>query len=262
MSTITNSKNINKSPPNKIIASPLAVAHDGSQKKKEPPLTKQKVLNLGTSTMKVSTIAPSPPKNSSSIATSTLSDAEVAIALKNYNEEQNNKTKKLLSDLNTKRRSRQRKSIIVVNTGNPPRNIVPKLNFNNERVVSMTNNIENITNTNNVNSSISGILSPGIILSMPNESLNNNQQQQNIVYSKPVAAVVRQIVNNVSTTESLNSSPKSLSSSFSSLSKTAVPNFHQIYNKIIENNSKSSNDDIISDHNNDNSKRIFFILCI
>jgi len=204
--------------------------------------------------------------NSSIIVTSALNDADVAMALKQFNEEQNNKTKKLLSDLNTKRRSRQRKSIIVVNTGNPPRNIVPKLNFNNEHISSIVNNNENnninTMNVPNANSSISGILSPGIIQSMPSENLSNNQQtqQQNIVYSKPVAAVVRQIVNNVPTSESLNSSPKSSSSNFSSMSKTVVPNFHQIFTKIIENNSKSSNEDIVSDENNDLSKIILIIL--
>jgi hypothetical protein len=238
------------------VNSPLALTQESSQKKKEQNLPKQKNGNSAGSSM---TIHGNASLNSSVIISSAL-NPDVANALKQFSEEQNNKTKKLLSDLNTKRRSRQRKSIIVVNTGNPPRNIVPKLNFNlgNEHILSLTNNIENNMNNlgvTNVNSPSSGILSPSIIQGMSNENLNNNQQlQQNIVYSKPVAAVVRQIVNNVSTIDSLNSSPKSSSTSFSAQnSKTAVPNFHQIFTNLIENNSKSSNEDII----NNESKRLF-----
>lgn len=90
--------------------------------------------------------------------------------------EQSNKTRKLLSDLNsTKKRSRHRKQIMVVNTSNNNsslRNVLmPKLNF-----IDLSN--------------------------------GDNNQQQNIVLSGPVAAVARQIVNtnhSTSTTNSTNS---------------------------------------------------------
>jgi hypothetical protein len=49
--------------------------------------------------------------------------------LARINEEQTNKTKRLLSDLSSKRRSRQRKPIMVVNSGHPPRTMLPKLNI-------------------------------------------------------------------------------------------------------------------------------------
>ena len=144
------------------------------------------------------------------------------VLTKQFNEEQNNKNKKLLSELNMKRRSRQRKTIMVVNTGNSQR---------------------------------SGLLSPNVVApqlanGMNSESINNNQQQ-NIIYSKPVAAVVRQIVNNVSNSDSVNSSPKS-TNNFSVNSKAAVPNFHLLFNNLIE-SSPSNNNDALN-RNNDFGK--------
>lgn len=98
--------------------------------------------------------------------------------------EQSNKTRKLLSDLNsTKKRSRHRKQIMVVNTSNNNsslRNVLmPKLNF-----IDLSN--------------------------------GDNNQQQNIVLSGPVAAVARQIVNtnhSTSTTNSTNSIATTLKTS-------------------------------------------------
>lgn len=51
--------------------------------------------------------------------------------LARISEEQANKTKLILSDLGSKRRSRQRKPVMVVNSGHSPRAMLPKLNIMN-----------------------------------------------------------------------------------------------------------------------------------
>ena len=177
-------------------------------------------------------------------------------ALKQFTEEQNNKTKKLLSDLNTKRRSRQRKSIVVVNTGIPPRNIVPKLNFNlanSEQInsASAENMSKTLPNTAPAtNPTSNSILASTLVVSNENANNNTQQQQQNIIYSKPVAAVARQIVNSVATATSLadsaSSSPKSASNS-----KSAVSNFQQMFNILFESNTNANNNT-----NNSNTQEI------
>jgi hypothetical protein len=164
--------------------------------------------------------------------------------LQRITEEQSNKTKKLLSDLSTKRRSRQRK-IMVVNTGNPPRNMLPKLNLINGQQIIISSDLLSLNqnNNNSVNKPQSvTVLSPSIT---PNTSSNNlasmnsepqQQQQQNIVYSRPVA-VARQIVNNLP-----NANPAGNyavptfvqeTSVQASSSKTIIPSFHKAYSNLM-----------------------------
>ncbi|CAF0748523.1 unnamed protein product [Brachionus calyciflorus] len=76
--------------------------------------------------------------------------------IQSLNEQQTNKTKKLLSDL-PKRRTRQRKPIMVVNSSHSQRPMLPKLNLHNE---------------------------------------SDQPGQQNVIFSGPMAAIARQIVNN------------------------------------------------------------------
>lgn len=60
---------------------------------------------------------------------STILPLETVLA--SISEEQTKKTKLILSDLGSKRRSRQRKPVMVVNSGNSPKLMLPKLNINN-----------------------------------------------------------------------------------------------------------------------------------
>jgi len=80
-------------------------------------------------------------------------------------DEQSNNTRKLLSDLSCKRRSRQRKQIMVVNTSNSRMPSKPS---------SAVNSLQQ----------------------QQQAFVNEAGQQQNIVYSGPVAAIARTIVNN------------------------------------------------------------------
>jgi hypothetical protein len=243
----TNSKNINnKSPPDKLFPLLTHATQVSSQ-------TNQPILAV----VPIKTTAPIPSFSSSTssltsssrsvLVSSILNSSSVEHVLKQFNEEQNNKTKKLLSDLNTKRRSRQRKSIMVVNTGIPPRNIVPKLNFNNltsEQITSINNLTEgnNLGNNQSLNvhnfgspSRSGGISSPTVVTISENPHLLL-QQQQNIVYSKPVAAVARQIVNNVSMDVSVNSAPSStrpFSSGF--VDDLKHSDFNHMFANVIEN---------------------------
>jgi len=100
------------------------------------------------------------------------------------NEEQTSKTKKLLSDLNSKRRSRQRKQIMVVNTSNnqSPRNglgmmLMPNLNLNMDlnqiscqlnispQSSNNSNSINETTNQTNTTSAGMNLLSNQIVCS-------------------------------------------------------------------------------------------------
>lgn len=106
--------------------------------------------------------------------------------------EQSNKTRKLLSDLNsTKKRSRHRKQIMVVNTSNN-------------------------------NSSLRNVLMPK--LNLIDLSNGDNNQQQNIVLSGPVAAVARQIVNTNHSTVTSNST-----NSIATTPKTSEHQQQQLY---------------------------------
>lgn len=82
--------------------------------------------------------------------------------LAKINEDQMNKAKLMLSDLGSKRRSRQRKPVMVVNSGHSPRSLFPKINI-----------INAINNNNNSDSSF-----------IPTSTAANEQNHcQNIVFS-------------------------------------------------------------------------------
>lgn len=109
--------------------------------------------------------SPTHPVNTTSIAVIQPNNSlkqTIAVPIENVlqtlNEQQANKTRKLLADL-PKRRSRQRKPIMVVNTSHSQRPMLPKINLN-----QMTSETE-------------------------------ASVQQNIVFSGPMAAIARQIVN-------------------------------------------------------------------
>ncbi len=130
------------------------------------------------------------PASESANVSTTTHIVPLDTVLQRLNDEQSTKTRKLLSDLSsTKRRSRTRKQIMVVNTSSnnaSMRNVIlPKLNFLNGQQISLD-------------------LSTG-----------ENNQQQNIVLSGPVAAVARQIVN-TATNNNSNINSHNASNNFSS----------------------------------------------
>lgn len=126
--------------------------------------------------------SPTHPVNSPSIAViqpnNSLKQA-ISVPIENVlhtlNEQQANKTRKLLADL-PKRRSRQRKPIMVVNSSHSQRPMLPKINLN------------------QINQGASETEASG---------------QQNIVFSGPMAAIARQIVNS---SDDLNDQDKQISS--------------------------------------------------
>lgn len=124
------------------------------------------------------------PSSSSSKQQATILPLETV--LQRLNEEQTNKTKKLLSDLNSKRRSRQRKPIMVVNTSHAPRTMLPKLNISNNQQLFLNPSNSEATYSAQEN--------------QPQQQ--HQQQQQNIVFSGPMAAIARQIVNSSSSSNS------------------------------------------------------------
>lgn len=205
--------------------------------------------------------------------TGTTTVVPIDVMLKRIAEEQTNKTKKLLSDLNSKRRTRQRKPIMVVNSGNPPRTMLPKLSINGQQLIitpinldmtmstNLTNNAAPLTvssagnSANSLNTSTASGASAGALM-----DATSTQQQQNIVYSGPVAAVARQIVNptsqslvsQLSTTnmemsqqqqqQQQNAAAYSssganyqelISHQIPQSSKLAIPSFHQAYSNLI-----------------------------
>jgi hypothetical protein len=128
------------------------------------------------------------------IAGASLRIVPIDTVLQQINDEQALKTKKLLSDLTSKRRTRQqRKPMMMVNSsGQPGRNIAPLLpkliiqqvpsnNNNNNNNTATTSDINSIqTNQANTSSTLNN---------------NDNNNQHNIVFSgPPVSAVVRQTV--------------------------------------------------------------------
>jgi len=205
---------------NKNIPNVPSNLNSNQQNKSSPPKSTNTNIALiqppSSSTDQDNTITPS---------TTTTHILPLDTVLQRLNEEQANKTRKLLSDLNsTKRRTRYRKQIMVVNTSNSSasstRNVLlPKLNF----------------------------------LSHNDITDNNNPQQQNIVLSGPVAAVARQIVN----TNTNNSTfTNILSSSNNSTLNTVSTNTTSSYvsankSQIIEQNNNSFNNNInrIADNN-------------
>ncbi len=116
--------------------------------------------------------------------------------LQKISEQQANKTKKLLSDLsNSKRRSRQRRPIMIVNNSQTRTNqlILPKLSINGQTVI--INQIQSQQQQQNNELQNQTILN------------DNNIQSSNIVFSGPVAAVARQIVNNGTPTTNTSTNP-------------------------------------------------------
>jgi hypothetical protein len=185
--------------------------------------------------------------------TSTTTIIPVETVLQRINEDQTNKTKILLSDLNTKRRSRTRKPIMVVNNSHhPPRNVLPKLTLSNGQFIKPIN-VE-LNNSTNINNNIN-IQSPYNINSPSSSSSNQSEQIQNIVVSGPVAAVARQIVN---TNNLISSQPLTtttlLQTNNNSSNKVLIQSFHQysnlipqILNNLNENTNMNVNNQVIID---------------
>ena len=152
--------------------------------------------------------------------------------LQRLTEEQNNKTKKLLSDLNSKRRPRPRKQLMVVNnsnSNNQTRNIIlPKFNFMNGQ--------QFIVNVDRNNS----------------PEINTQGLQKNIVLSGPVPAIARQIVNNSPQTfiTSDNGAKTSQNSNLNIIHENYSNLFPNIINGLIDSNSNSNNDEEKSDGKN------------
>lgn len=166
--------------------------------------------------------------------------------LQRINEEQTNKTKKLLSDLSSKRRSRQRKPIMVVNTSHPPRTMLPKINLiNGQQIFLAPSNVD--------------------------QPQTDIAPQQNIVFSGPMAAIARKIVNSsspgpissesttpkqqkilnqsVQDEQNQSQSPKILISSIQQSYSNLIP---QILNNLIENNQSSNSNEATSSNKNSN----------
>ena len=227
-------------------ANKLTLTAVSSNRNKSPttitPVSSSSSNNNPAAGQQIAFIQPSNPSATTVLPLETV--------LQRITEEQSNKTKKLLSDLSTKRRSRQRK-IMVVNTGNPPRNMLPKLNLINGQQIIISSDLLSLNQNNNNNNSSANkaqsvtVLSPSIT---PNTSSNNlasmnsepqqQQQQQNIVYSRPVA-VARQIVNNLPTPNA-NSAGNYVVPTFvqetsvqASSSKTIIPSFHKAYSNLM-----------------------------
>jgi hypothetical protein len=121
----------------------------------------------------------------------------IETVLQQINEEQTNKTKKLLSDLNSKRRTRNRKPIMVVNSShNPQRTMLPKLNLLNGQPLFIKSSNEYLSFQINNNSPNSANVNT---VDIQNPTQQDVMPMTNIVYSAPVAAIARQIVNNSST---------------------------------------------------------------
>ncbi len=183
--------------------------------------------------------------------------------LQRLNEEQTNKTKKLLSDLSSKRRTRQRKPIMVVNSGHTqPRHMLPKMNhiINGQSIIITNQNGQIISDQNgNLNSlntlQLNEINSQTMTQTVTTVSSQQQQIQPNIVFSGPIAAV-RQIVNNGPSMNTMNantnskmpiqvtsvSSNSNLSAAtnlfkentnISPSSKAAISSFHQAYSNLI-----------------------------
>ncbi len=161
---------------------------------------------------------------------STTTIIPVETVLQRINEDQTNKTKILLSDLNTKRRSRTRKPIMIVNNGyHPPRNVLPKLTLSNGQFIKPIN-VE-LGSSTNVNANIN-LQSPHNINSPSSSSSNQSENVQNIVMSGPVAAVARQIVNtnNLVSTQPITATSLLQSNNNNTSNKVLIQSFHQYSN--------------------------------
>ncbi len=189
-STSTGSKAsnaLNKSPPKAISQSQA----NNTAKSVVSNCANVAKVNINSNSSSGQRIAFLQPSNSPSKATILPIEA----VLQQINEEQTNKTKKLLSDLNSKRRTRNRKPIMVVNSAhNPPRTMLPKLLNGQPLFIKSSNEYLSFQINNN---------SPNTV-SLNTVDIQNSPQvdgmpTQTIVYSAPVAAIARQIVNNSST---------------------------------------------------------------
>ena len=196
-------------PSNKVIKSPPKLI----------PIT-------NTSPLSEQSIAIIQPNSNGQSSTTTIVPVEAV--LQRISEDQTNKTKILLSDLNTKRRSRTRKPIMVVNNG-PIRNVLPKLTLSNGQFIKPIN--VDLNSSTNVNNNIN-IQSPHNVNS---PSSNQSEQIQNIVVSGPIAAVARQIVNtnNLVSTQPLTTTTLIQANNINNNNnKVLIQSFHQYSNLI------------------------------
>lgn len=166
-SNLTNKQNTQQRFYIDTLASVAASFLKENAKSKEPPSQPKTSQESKSQTTSQIFKSPTQPINATTpsiavIQPNTSLKQAIAVPIENVlqtlNEQQANKTRKLLADL-PKRRSRQRKPIMVVNSSHSQRPMLPKINLN---------NLNNESET------------PG---------------QPNIVFSGPMAAIARQIVN-------------------------------------------------------------------